>query len=46
MQNQPYPSIVFVTGNANKLKELVAIAPANLHFDSEKIDLDEVKTST
>jgi non-canonical purine NTP pyrophosphatase (RdgB/HAM1 family) len=36
--------IVFVTGNANKLKELMSIAPADMHFSSEKIDLDEIQS--
>ncbi len=36
--------VVFVTGNQNKLNELVAIAPDVLKFSSQKIDLDEIQS--
>jgi inosine triphosphate pyrophosphatase len=43
MKNSRLPTIVFVTGNPNKLQELEAIAPPELQFDAEKIDLDEIQ---
>jgi non-canonical purine NTP pyrophosphatase (RdgB/HAM1 family) len=43
-QTQKYPTIVFATGNANKLKELIAIAPPELDFSHEKIDIDEIQS--
>jgi non-canonical purine NTP pyrophosphatase (RdgB/HAM1 family) len=37
-------TIVFVTGNAGKLKELTSIAAGKLSFTSQKIDLDEIQS--
>ena len=36
--------ITIVTGNANKLREIEALAPAGLQFTSQKIDLDEIQS--
>lgn len=37
-------AIVFVTGNAGKLKELTALAPDDAQITSQKIDLDEIQS--
>ena len=37
-------SIVIVTGNKNKLKEILAIAPKELELTSQAIDLDEIQS--
>jgi len=37
-------SIVIVTGNKNKLKEILAIAPKDLELTSQAIDLDEIQS--
>jgi non-canonical purine NTP pyrophosphatase (RdgB/HAM1 family) len=37
-------SIIIATGNPNKLKEILAIAPDNLQITSQSIDLDEIQT--
>lgn len=36
--------IILVTGNAGKLKELLAIAPARLNLASQKVDLHEIQS--
>jgi non-canonical purine NTP pyrophosphatase (RdgB/HAM1 family) len=36
--------ITLVTGNAHKLRELMAIAPDGLDFTSQKLDLDEIQS--
>jgi non-canonical purine NTP pyrophosphatase (RdgB/HAM1 family) len=38
-------NITFVTGNANKLRELEAIAKDRLNFNSQRIDLVEIQSS-
>jgi len=43
--SQKYPPIVFATGNANKLKELIVIAAGSeLEFSHQKIDIDEIQS--
>jgi non-canonical purine NTP pyrophosphatase (RdgB/HAM1 family) len=37
------PTITFVTGNPNKLRELTSMAPDGLHFQSAKLDLEEIQ---
>lgn len=37
-------TITLVTGNPNKLRELQAIAPAGLQFDSKAVDLTEIQS--
>jgi non-canonical purine NTP pyrophosphatase (RdgB/HAM1 family) len=37
-------TITFVTGNANKLRELRALAPPSLQFESRSIDIPEIQS--
>lgn len=37
-------TIVIVTGNPNKLKEIAAILPKKLQYASQKLDLDEMQS--
>lgn len=38
------PPITFVTGNPNKLRELMAVAPAGMAFASRVLDIDEIQS--
>ena len=38
------PAITFVTGNANKLRELQQLAPAGLVFTAQAMELDEIQS--
>ncbi len=38
------PTLYLVTGNPNKLRELIAIAPADLSFDTRDLDIAEIQS--
>lgn len=44
MQPTNDSTITLVTGNANKLRELQAIAPAGLKFANQQVDLPEIQS--
>jgi len=42
--NHSFITVTFVTGNANKLREVRQLAPSDINLDSHNLDLDEIQS--